>query len=74
MSKIAETVTKIDKTTGAIAVQLTDALEEIATLRQDVDNLKLAGARLAGQIDMLWKLAGFLGLPGILALAKALLT
>jgi hypothetical protein len=65
---------EIQAKTGEIAASLAEMKREIALLRNEVDELKLARARLDGQIDMLWKLLYFIGFSGVIALIKAFAT
>ncbi len=61
----------IKDTTEETAKDMAEVKAEAARLRQEVDDLKLARARLDGQIDMLWKLVSLVGIAGIAALIKA---
>ena len=61
----------IKDTTEATAKDLCELKAIVAKHETDIDALKLANARLQGQIDMLWKLGSILGIPGIVALFKA---
>jgi hypothetical protein len=60
----------IDERTIQIAQDLAAITCAIKELRSDVDELKLAQARQQGQIDLVWKVATLLGIPGIIALVK----
>ncbi len=71
MPTVQQTLITIDERTAAMATDMAEIKNEITCLRKDVDELKLARARLDGQIDLMWKLGGFLGLSGIIALIKA---
>jgi hypothetical protein len=71
MPSMAERITSIDSRTEEMCKDLDAITRELADQRKDIDDLKLARARLDGQIDMLWKLVGFLGMSGIIALVKA---
>ncbi len=71
MATVIQTLTSIDERTAAMAADMAEIKNEITYLRKDVDELKLARARLDGQIELMWKLGAFLGLSGIVAMIKA---
>jgi hypothetical protein len=84
MSAVAEAIRVIDERTQTIATTTACILttqgeqgKDIAQLikhqaEQDtqITALQLANARLAGQLDMLWKVVLFLGMPGIAGLIR----
>jgi hypothetical protein len=60
----------IDERTSQIAADLAAITCTLRELRSDVDELRLAQARQQGQLDLVWKVATLLGIPGIIALIK----
>ena len=70
MSQISDAIIRIDSRTAEIAADICTIKADMVNQRTDIDSLKLARARLEGQMDMLYKLVLFLGAGGIAALIR----
>jgi len=74
MSATSEAIIRIDSRTADMAADITAISKEQERQRCDIDALKLARARLDGQLDILYKIVLFFGFTGIVALIKAFAT